>query len=62
MSEPRCERSDLLVSQCAHCRPKPTPTDPFAQPSDTPPPYFARRHEDDDGKYIDDLVEEATWD
>jgi hypothetical protein len=23
-AEPRCENSDLPVSQCAHCRPKPS--------------------------------------
>jgi hypothetical protein len=25
MSEPRCERTELLVSACACCRPKPAP-------------------------------------
>ncbi len=28
MSEPRCDLTDLLVSACAHCRPKPAPAPP----------------------------------
>ena len=30
-TEERCERTDLIVSQCAHCRPKPSLDDEIAQ-------------------------------
>lgn len=51
MSEPRCEFSDMLVSQCAHCRaggkilPPPDVERP-SQPARTPygPLFFARHY------------------
>lgn len=44
VTEERCERTDLLVSQCAHCRPAPPPT-----PRDTSAfgPWFVARFESD---------------
>ena len=40
MSEDRCTVTELAVSQCAHCRPVPTP-DPFGEPAVQLGPWFA---------------------
>lgn len=40
MSEIRCSVTELITSQCAHCRPTPEP-DPFDEPSDRGPWFHA---------------------